>query len=359
MDPQLNPILLERTAPVRPGVFRIPFTRRVSPDVDRAATHHAAWLLEHGMVRSPRAIEGIASWDIALVCGVVLPHLRGADLRLCTDWMGWAIIFDDLFDGAVGSNPRTAAEVIENLADIVHGDPENPPHVNHPAESALVDLIRRTGQRMSAMWCNRMFNNTLDWLTAMSNEATQRRVRRVWTFDEYMIQRRNNVWARGALDLVEIGTGYELPDVIHNSWEFDSLRTRTVDGCAWMNDIYSLPKDITRNDPSNAVLVLEQERGMSRADATRHVVDLTYGALAEYRKIKANLPALFGHLGLSAAEREGCLRWMAAVDQLWIGANDFHLYHPRYRPETMAKPVKDDFLDDLHLAPEQARRHTL
>lgn len=342
----------ERATPIRPSLFKLPFVRQVSPDADAADQHHLEWAQRFGLTNTPRALAGLQEAAYGLVIAVLVPGLRGEDLNLAANWTGWIVSFDDQFDGPIGDKPHLIAQVMENMIDILRGEPGAPPHAYHPAERALGDLMARTQARMSPAWCERYFDHQARFMTSVSTEMTQRQTSRVWDLDEYMERRNYTAWVPPLIDLVEMSVGYELPEVVYNSWECSSMRKELLFSTCCYNDVYSLPKDVTRNDPHNAVLVLARLHNISHEQAMTKLRGLLDESLTRYLTAQAELPRLFDSLALSNTDREGCLRWSVEMDNLWFGCHNFHLYHPRYDAETMSKPPAEaDLLDYWDLLP--------
>ncbi|MFC3654035.1 hypothetical protein ACFONN_21030 [Dyella humi] len=349
----VRPTPFERATPTRPSLFEFPFVWRVSPDADAADRHHLEWAQRFGLVASPRAIASLEQVAYGLITAVIEPGLRGEDLNLVTNWIGWIVTFDDQFDGPFGDKPHLVAQIMENMIDILRGKPGAPPHSYHPYEKALGDLMARTQARMSPAWCERYYNHQASFMTAVSTEMTQRQTSRVWDLDEYLERRYDTIWVRALVDLVEISVRYELPDVINHSWECATMRKELVFSMSIYNDFYSLPKDITRKDSHNAIFVLSRLHNMTHEQAMAKLRDLLDQSLARYLAAQAELPRLFNSLALSNIDREGCLRWSTGMDNLWAGINNLHVYHHRYSAETMSKPPAEaDLLDYWDLLPD-------
>ena len=349
----VHPTPFERAAPIRPSLFELPFVRQVSPDADAADRHHLEWAERFGLAITPRALAGLEEAAYGLVVAVMVPGLRGEDLNLVTDWVGWIVSFDDQFDGPIGDKPHLIARVMENMIDILRGEPGVLPHAYHPAEKALGDLMARTQARMSPPWCERYFDHQARFMTSVSTEMTQRQTSRVWNLDEYMERRNYTNWVPPLIDLIEMAIGYELPEVVYNSWECSTMRKELLFSTSCYNDVYSLPKDITRNDPHNAVLVLARLHNITHEQAMDKLRSMLDESLAHYLAAQAELPRLFGSLALSETDQEGCLHWSKGMDNLWFGIHNLHLYHPRYAPEKMSKPPAEaDLLDYWDLLPD-------
>ncbi|GLQ94332.1 terpene synthase family protein [Dyella acidisoli] len=348
----VRPTPFERAAPIRPSLFDLPFARRTSPDADAADRHNLEWGQRFGLVTTPHGIAGLEWMAYGLILASCLPGLRGEDLNLAADWTSWIVAFDDQFDGPISGKPHLIAQVMENMIDILRGEPGSPPHTYHPAEKALGDLMARTHARMSPTWCERYFEHQARFMSSVSTEMTQRIAARVWSLDEYMAHRNFTIWVLPLIDLVEMAIGYEMSEVVSDSWECATMRRELSFCIAGYNDVYSLPKDIIRNDPHNAILVLARLHNIPREQAMAKLRHLLDQSLARYLAAQAELPRLFDSLALSNTDREGCLRWSAEMDSLWLGVHDFHLYHPRYSPETMSKaPVEADRLDYWDMLP--------
>lgn len=350
----------DRAAPIRPSLFELPFTRRVSPDADAADRHHLAWMRRHRMAESDAAIGGLEAAANGLVAAVLVPGLRGDDLNLAADWIGWIVQFDDQFDGPIGDHPDNIARVMENMIDILRGEPGKPPHVFHPGEAALADLMKRTRSRMSSTWSDRFFEHQARFMTSVCTEMTQRLAMRAWNLEEYMGLRNYTAWVPPLIDLNETSIGYELPEVLSNSWEAATMRHELNFSACCYNDVYTLPKDITRGDPHNAVLVLQHLNHWTQDQAMEHLRTCLDASLSRYLDAQAQLPKLFDSLRLPDIDRRGCLSWSQAMDDLWFGCHNFHLYHPRYSSEAMSKPAKDvDVLDYWNMLPDNPKTPAL
>ncbi len=205
-----------------------------------------------------------------------LPVVRmGADLIL------WLFLFDD----AVGEPPTTQTDLehewtMERYSTIVR---ERRAITSDPFEVALLDLLSRAEQLgATADWFHRFALDMTDYFAGCVEESKHRRAQQTLPSNNYRNLRRATVGTSQVFALMELGVGGIVP--AHEMRTADVIEARKIAALltAWVNDIYSFPKELAANDPLNIVIALATEHGLTRTEEALEFAAIMYNFELEY-----------------------------------------------------------------------------
>ncbi|MFF1411217.1 terpene cyclase [Streptomyces sp. NPDC058289] len=300
------------------GQSEIPWAWSVSPDLARAAPRHLAWMRETGLIVDAAPAPGqyqsdrYVRCDVARLTAMGWPMATGVDLDLVSDWMGWILVFDDMFDGPLGRDPARCRTVVERMISILHrgADPATEPL--SPVERGFADLWERSTAGMSVQWRARAAQNYESYFISYVHEAVGRERGRIPGLEEFLLIRRSSVALDIVFDLLERVAGFEVPLVALRSPELRTARQLGAD-LPWLtNDFASLEKEEASGDNCNLFIVLRHEFGHSDADALDSRNDMLERWVRRFDQIEAGIGDLCARLRLTAQEA-------AAVDSYLEG----------------------------------------
>nr|BFD89203.1 hypothetical protein KitaXyl93_05630 [Kitasatospora sp. Xyl93] len=301
--------------------FDLPFSLRVSPDMEAARSRNLAWVRDHGLVGGERSMDWYASWDMPRLAAYGFPDATGSGLSLCTDAMAFFFVFDDQFDGPLGLAPDRAARVCQGLIDIVHG--AAPRHGDGPCASAFADLWRRSTDGAPAGWAARVAYEWEYYFAAHAHEAVNRRRGTPLDMEQYLQVRRGVAATALPVSLGERAAGITVPPAAFHSPQLRIMREIAIDITLMCNDVYSLEKEEARGDMDNLVLVIEHAQHRTRDEALVAAQEEVHRRCTRFQQLAREVPAMCADLALPASQRAGV---DAYVDVMTAWISGYHVW---------------------------------
>ena len=195
---------------------------------------------------------------------------------LGADLITWLYLFDDRFgEGQAGESQaelRACFAGFERAART--GELPERPNVFH---HALLDLVRRGAALGGHAWQDRFADSLAAYMEGCAQELPFRRTGRVPSFAEY---RRVELAHRSPLARDPADAA-----VLHEA------RRAAAFLCAWVNDVYSFPKEAADGDPLNLVAVLMHEREVGALAALDMALELYARDLVRFEALLARARA--------------------------------------------------------------------
>ncbi|WP_063043762.1 terpene synthase family protein [Nocardia pseudovaccinii] len=316
--------------------------RHTDDDATASRIRVQQWVLERGLVVSPEAFAWFAAWGIHDFVASSYPDATpGEGMDLVGRFMAVAILLDDQLD-ELGS-PADCARQVRPFLDIVDGGGERiPAAATLPLHTAFAEMIRDCRARASVAWWQRAAQAWQASLLAIVHEITDRELRGgPAPRDIHLTIRHASGFMVPFLDVLEPAAGpeFELIDLAYYSPHLRLMRDLVVDLGNFVNDVYSLPKELARGQTSNMVMVVRAETGQSVPVARRDVLDLIAARVRRFRQLHSELPQVCTALELSAPDRERTLRYGAALEY-WLGGYEpWHRRSARYLNALAQRPA--------------------
>lgn len=245
-------------------------TRRASHhDGDALEAHVQRWALDTRLVDD----ESLASLA-KIRCGSFAAHTYGdaprevVELGACL--IAWLYLFDDQVAEGHGLESVTALRArFVDYVFLLHL--RVLPRDLSPFHAALLDLMHRASDLGATHeWRARFAASMSDYFDGCARELPYRMRGEPPSIADYVSIRSSSVGAYPVFDLIELGAGLTLSDA--EARTLRPARQLAAQLCAWVNDIYSYPKERADGEPLNIVKVIEHERGCGPEDALDEVV---------------------------------------------------------------------------------------
>jgi hypothetical protein len=133
---------------------------------------------------------------------------------------------------------------------------------------AFADLLVRSREIMSPRQRITFESHLSSYFDALVVEAGNRENNRIPDIDAYCDLRRDTGPALPLLDLVEHTEQVSLPQSFRASRLFGRILDVTADLGSWINDVFSISKELDRGDCHNLVLVIRHAADVSLTNAT-------------------------------------------------------------------------------------------
>jgi len=304
-----KPSLVELAARVGASDMR---GRSVKPHAAeaRVTSANAAWAKCFGLVSDDLSVARHAAIRCASCAAHTYPSAPEAVVELGADLITWLFLFDDRFgEGAADDDVRAlrvrfasyehtlSSGVLPASATVFH--------------RALVDIRNRALALADDEWLERFAHSLGLYFQGCLLELPFRRAGRSPDVEEYRRMRSRSIGTFPVFDLIELSSGLL---TCEEAGLADLLRAREIAAllCAWVNDLYSFPKERAAREPMNLVSILELHYGLDSADAL--------GAAAEV--FNTDL-AVFEHVADIIREKNPSARVRGYLDGLddWVHGN--------------------------------------
>jgi pentalenene synthase len=326
--------------------FYMPFPSRRSPDYERATSDHLTWPRSLGLINTEAAAQRHRQGGYADLAARFYPSATGADLDLGVDLMSWFFLFDDLFDGPRGEDPREAKTLVDAVAAALDGPlPDRAPPIAH----GFADFWRRTRQGMSPGWCLRTARHWRGYLFGYVDEAASRH--RDTPYDsagQYLALRRQTIGVLPTVDLAERTGHYEVPQRVFDSAIMSAMLQIAIDINVIFNDLASLEKEVARLEQNNMVLILMREHGWTQSRSIAHMQDEVRTRLQQLLLLEACLPKVYDTFALNPKERDIVEMYrIDGVRAVIRGSYDWHRNSGRYAADYAIAASGRGYLEEL------------
>lgn len=308
----------------------IPFPSLINPELNRSRPRHYEWVGKFGLLSSPSKQAAYEAADFPRFVAKTYPLVRGLDLDLITDFIGWSWLFDDHFDrpGVGQAKPEWIVNTLEAYRAVLHGatsDPSDPPLV-----VAWRDLLSRLDKSMSKDFHRRHIEHWEECYWGFYREA-ENNVRGVTpTFEEYLIIRRGAAGVSICLNWGEAVGHFEVPPSIYVDPMMLSMRTDTEDVVNMTNDLFSVRKEATDGNTDNIVLVLAYHEKCSWSQAEQMTKDIIRRSLNRFLVTEEDFLRAPSFINLTTQQQTSSLRYIESLKHWMKGSLDWHLTCPRY-----------------------------
>ncbi|MEW2634359.1 isoafricanol synthase [Streptomyces sp. NPDC048389] len=340
----------------RAAAVRIPFPARLSPHAERARRHTLQWLQKTDLLAGDASVEEYDALRLERLMAYFYPDATASDLELAADFNAWFFIFDDQFDGRLGTRPEAIERLVDTLGRTMtiggthEGEEAREAHWAREAEEArgghgteaphavssqpLVLGFRDIWYRATAgtprNWQRRFREHWQAYMAAHQGEAANRNADRLPTPEQFLELRRHSIGVQPCLDFTERCGGYALPDDLHGSFPLREMREITGDVVIFVNDIVSLVKELAAGDVNNSVVVLSEQRGCALDEAVEHIAERANARTARFNELAAALPRLLDDMRVPAEVRGHIGHYVEGMGHLMAGNLAWSLATSRY-----------------------------
>lgn len=302
--------------------FTLPFPEDTNSFADAACRDAEEWVARAGLFPDQKVRAKLMAARTGDLAALAMPYADEAMTRLLNRWILWTLELDEFFDGLpFDSRVPAFDKVFSELSAIIDGAaPDN------AMTAALAELWRETIEPMTPVWTARFKRNTLRFVNAMRQESVHHVADTPPSIPDYILERRHAFWCYAAMDLVERGHLFEIPETVYNSEPYQGLYAAGADIAGWTNDVFSAPTELVKGELLTFPSLLMRERSCTLQEAALETTARLYTRICDFRDDLARLRVLLDTLRYPAAIREGVLRCANGI-ATWLVAN--HAWHRR------------------------------
>ncbi|GHE42434.1 terpene synthase family protein [Streptomyces capitiformicae] len=332
----------------------IPFApSRENPLAGHLYSATLEWARRFGLVTTEGAAERLRRYRVDLMVSYYAPTVDDwPALRLFTDWMTWAAVFEDQIDEAtVGLRPDLLASVLDEFRAILLHDTDIQAR-STPAATALTDLWQRTGRDSPSQWRRRFYEHMSDTFRCQLQASIHRATQMPMDVATCLELRGRIGWVSFAHDLQHHIHHVWLPDTVYCSTTYQTLLRSAADTIMWTNDLVSYTKEAAFGETSNLALAVQTQQDLAPQRAVEHVHTMIADRLRDFLEAGQELPGLVQSLQLPSDVELVAEQCLTHLRTLVRGSHDWHMNCGRYRPGTDVAADRHTF-DDLFGAAQE------
>lgn len=289
-----------------------PFPAAISQYVEVVGQHNLEW------VRSFNLVTGESGYQLlhaAYYHGLAARAYANSSLEaleLYCDYMVWIFIVDDQFEEAgITKQPEQLEPEHMRLVDILKGTLLA--DVNRPAEMALQNILYRVHQFLhtTSDLMLRFIKNWEDYFQGVRWEVLNHSQGITPNLATYMKMRPMISGLYPFFDLILIGNRIPLPLEVLEHPIVKRLNLAANNVVAWANDIFSLEKEIRKEQTHNLVLVLQHEYQIPLQDALDRAAEHHDAEVQTFIELSSQLPSFESEIDANLQHYLSGLRsWM-------------------------------------------------
>ncbi|MET9425238.1 MULTISPECIES: isoafricanol synthase [unclassified Streptomyces] len=316
----------------RTAAIRIPFPARLSPYAERARQHTLQWVQETGLLAGDVATAEYDALRLERLMAYFYPDATAGDLELAADFNAWFFIFDDQFDGGLGTRPHEIRGVVDALVATMttDGAPQAAGGRDTPLVRAFRDIWLRSTAGAPYEWRLRFRDHWQAYLAAHVGEAHHRNADRLPSLEQFLEVRRHSIGVQPCLDFTERCGGYALPEELHRSFPLREMREITGDVVIFVNDIVSLVKELAAGDINNSVVIEREHKDCTLEESVEHITALANARTARFARLAASLPGTLAEQGVPGETREHVSHYVDGMRHVMAGNLTWSLATSRY-----------------------------
>ena len=235
-----------------------------------AQRDNIAWMRRHRLLVTEAEVRQYGRWSMASLIQHSFPGADREERSLLVDVLGWFTVVDDHFDGPIGHSTAQARDLVDALLAVPGARPPSSPPPSRMT-AAWAELWDRQVAAMSPAWRERAERDWATCLETFVTETSHRSSRLSPSVQEADLLRRHGSCLYPFMNLLERVTGRELPPALYDDVAFRRLRAHTADIATYINDLYSLDREVELGTPFNTVLIMQRVHGYDREGAAQFV----------------------------------------------------------------------------------------
>jgi hypothetical protein len=325
------------TATTTPFI-NLPFPARQHPESARIEECTRDWVIRFRLAPSNAGKQGLLQSRFGEAAAYGYPDAPLSEAELAAGWFAWLFFVDDHHEEGTHGSAQQWTEVTEAVRGVLEQGLPTGPLADTPLIRAFADLSHRFDARASPVWKKRFARHLRGIMAGGLRDIQLREGGTPLPLAEYIPLRRDASAVLTCFDVIEICVHTELPDQIYHSPVFQEIILAGADLFSWINDLYSLDKEIACGIVSNLVLVLQHERRLNREQAFIAARALINDRVNDLLVAEQRLPWLTDTLRLDTATQAAVHRYVAGIRDCIAGSNQWHAHSTRrYQklPQTM------------------------
>jgi hypothetical protein len=304
--------------------INLPFPARQHPESARIEASARDWVTRFRLAHSDAGKQELVQSRFGEAAAYGYPDAPLQEAELAAGWFAWLFFADDHHEEGSDGSARTWTDVTEAVRGVLEQGLPTGPLADTPLIRALADLSYRFDARASPTWKKRFNRHLMGIMAGALHDIELREGGTPLPLVEYIPLRRDASAVLTCFDVIEICVHTEIPDLVYHSPVLQEIILAGADLFSWINDLYSLDKEIACGIVSNLVLVLQHERRLNREQAFIAARALISDRVNDLLAAEKRLPELTDTLQLDTATQSAVHRYVAGIRDCIAGSNQWH-----------------------------------
>jgi 5-epi-alpha-selinene synthase len=266
-----------------------PFPSQISPYLEQVRSYTLEWVQRFHLVQQETVLQHYLAADLSQFSCRVYPNANVEELCFIDNWVSWITQFDDWFDDSgLGMRPGYIYRIHQHLLAILQDPPLAIPQ--GPIAEALSDIWQRADTLASSAWKRRFAQHHADYFAACRWDAENRVRKHVPDVQAYIENRRNSVANTISFDMFDLSEHIDFSAKIDEDESFQAILRAANNIVAWINDVYSLKKELAHGDVCNLVVAVQYAQHCSLQDAVNHVCAMVEAETRSFQAMVQDFP---------------------------------------------------------------------
>ncbi|KAM6499559.1 Isoprenoid synthase domain containing protein [Amanita muscaria] len=271
---------------ILPDLFaHLPYPLRINPQCEEQSRASNSWLSD-GVGFSEERRTTFVKAKFGLLVSMCYPDTDAYHLRLLMDYINWAFVMDDSGDEVSEEAFKVALK--SSLAAM--RDPVNY-QTDEKAGLLTKSWFGRFAQRADPSILKRFIDYMGLTLQAIHQEVEDRAAGHNPNLEVYIACCRHTSGANTFYPWYEFCGGYVLPENVLKHEVIKSLEEASNDYSAWINDLFSYNKEISKGLGYNMVAIVMRENRLSLQEAVNEVGERCNSCVDRFERDRKRLPS--------------------------------------------------------------------
>nr|WNY22663.1 TS-1 [Portieria hornemannii] len=284
--------------------------------------------VQFGMIPdTEKAKQNFLSFHLERLAARFYPHCTKEQLEIGVDHIYFIFVYDDMCDNQDCTDPQVEKhirEIEERVWAILAGEPKLKDEEEKPLAKMMHFILQRCAEFGRPEWIEQYRTVTKKYMEGVRWERNVRNNRERLTLPKYDKIRGATVAATPCMAL-SVVFHCQAPQRVKKSCYVDELFRSGSSVVAWVNDVYTVWKDIRDKTSDNVVLVLVNSRELSWKEALNSSIQLVDEEMENLLALERNVAGMIG------GEDPGIVAIIKAVNDCVRGNYDWSIETPRYR----------------------------
>jgi 5-epi-alpha-selinene synthase len=309
-------------------VLYCPFPSAINQHCEAVEPHSIEWLRSFNLVKDESAYKILRAIKLGVLMARAYPTVSLEALKILSDYTFWLVIADDQFEKVGISKQSELLEPVHaQLVDILKGRGASLTDADSPLTLAFRDIWQRLYQLLNGK-SQLMFSfakNMEDYFQGVCWEAMNNTQGITPDLATYIKIRTFTIAAYNCFSLIQITDGIALPPEVIEHPVLKLLELAVNNVAIYINDIFSVAKEMREGNLHNLVLILQHSYQVSLQEAINRAAELHDAEVRNFIELAAQLPS-FG------AEIDANLQRYILNLRFWMrGHVDWYQVTERYR----------------------------
>jgi hypothetical protein len=286
-------------------LLNIPFPFACHPDMAELEHVITTWMSQFGLIDDPadrllhqRTLPG-------RLTAYIYPDMNSEIFEIAGYQLGYQFAFDEYAEAMSEAGPASLLPVVLEQVEVTRGyHPENSSIWGRPLADLRERVLKHATPAQSARWAE----NYCGYLHGLLQEAVQRATGQPPELDTCIRIHSLTNAVRPLYPLCEMAQRQEMQPAEIYDKRLQRLALLSGNIAGWINDVYSVIKEVDAGITINLVLAYQSSRDMSLGEAVRASVRQVNSAILEYLSLSAELRPFMSAAGIGYLE--GMTGWI-------------------------------------------------